>query len=197
MSESSEQEPLTLIIGVGSPHGDDRAGWEVIDRLMEEIATEVASVNATSLQLHKAAVPHDILDWLTSDTIVHIIDASVDVAPEVRCYLIASETNKLSIRELTLNSLPATCCEQDPIACRLQLRSNSTHQFDLLASLELALALGRMPKTVLLWTITISQTKAAAALSNSTQTLVHQCARHIANSLKSPIGNPVVTSRTH
>jgi hydrogenase maturation protease len=57
----------SLIVGIGSGHGDDQAGWKLIDTLS-------ARRNA-SAQLRKASVPHDMIDWLTECESLHIVDA--------------------------------------------------------------------------------------------------------------------------
>ncbi len=65
-----------IVIGIGSPHGDDRAGWEVIDRLHDVVPQRIV--------LRKASVPHDLLDWLDVTTETHLIDARCDKVPGLK-----------------------------------------------------------------------------------------------------------------
>lgn len=56
-----------LIIGLGSSHGDDQAGWLVIDVLL--------SLGADASSVRKAAHPADILNWADSNRSLTICDA--------------------------------------------------------------------------------------------------------------------------
>jgi hydrogenase maturation protease len=62
-----------LFIGLGSPHGDDRAGWLVIERLHElGIPPETARA---------AHHPAKIWDWRHSEAAVIIVDACQEHGP--------------------------------------------------------------------------------------------------------------------
>jgi len=68
-----------MIVGVGSPRGDDQAGWMVIDLLRR--TDQAALCNPYSprqrpVSLHHVAVPHDLLDFITQSSTLHIIDAA-------------------------------------------------------------------------------------------------------------------------
>lgn len=56
-----------LIIGLGSSHGDDQAGWLVIDRLL--------AMGADEGSVRKAAHPADILNWADANRSLTICDA--------------------------------------------------------------------------------------------------------------------------
>ena len=62
-------EKSILVVGIGSAHGDDQAGWRVVQQLQNRIDD-----HSLSVQLAKS--PVDLLDWL--DGIRHLIicDAS-------------------------------------------------------------------------------------------------------------------------
>jgi hydrogenase maturation protease len=169
------------VIGVGSPHGDDRVGWEVVDRLAKQKLR--ATPDNSPLRLQKAAVPHDILDWISPGACVHIVDAISDSQPAVRRFQIACN----SVGELTIAEWLESAGDR-PVAnpvkldlndCGLQFRSNSTHQFDLLSALELIATLGQMPASLWLWTISIHQTDINASLSNAAELLVADCTQQI------------------
>ena len=46
----------TLLVGVGSPHGDDQIGWEVVKRIQ--------GTHHKDITVHLARTPSDLLDWL-------------------------------------------------------------------------------------------------------------------------------------
>ena len=57
----------SLIVGLGSSHGDDQAGWLVIDFLV--------ALGADEDSVRKAAHPADILSWSQADSRLTICDA--------------------------------------------------------------------------------------------------------------------------
>jgi len=59
--------PTTRIIGLGSPHGDDQAGWLAVDRLVQ-----VDAIDAQPIALNRTA---DLLDHLAGCQHLILIDA--------------------------------------------------------------------------------------------------------------------------
>ena len=57
----------TLIVGIGSPHGDDIVGWEVVNRLQ----TAMSSL----FIIKSTGSPMRLLDWLKPSYPLHVIDA--------------------------------------------------------------------------------------------------------------------------
>ena len=57
-----------LIVGVGSPHGDDQAGWLAVDRLRPHLPVEVVA--------HKASGGLDLLSLLEGHEELIVVDAS-------------------------------------------------------------------------------------------------------------------------
>lgn len=57
----------TLLVGIGSPHGDDRVGWLV--------AQEVAARSSRGLEVRPASHPAELLDWLDNVERLIICDA--------------------------------------------------------------------------------------------------------------------------
>jgi hydrogenase maturation protease len=163
-----------LILGIGSPHGDDRAGWAVIEHLEQQTVKPCAA----SLQLRKAAVPHDILDWLDRDTKTHIIDACSSVDASVCRYEIIQD----EVGELCIFSTDAQGRTKINVAFD-GLRSGSSHQFDLLSTLQLAAALRNLPLAMVLWTIPIVQADKNADLNVTTRGHVADCAIRIRREL--------------
>ena len=159
-----------LIIGIGSPHGDDRVGWEVIEQLQKQCPEQCAA----SLMLRKASVPHDILDWLCRDTKTHIIDACSTIEAGVCRYEV--------FRAEVDGSCISLANSQAPTKINVtfeSLRSGSSHQLDLLTTLQLAAALGSLPLRLVLWTIPIVTTEKNADLNAATIGYVADCATRI------------------
>lgn len=132
-----------LVVGIGSPHGDDRAGWEVVERL------SALDLQCAPNRFRKAAVPHDALDWFDPQTTTHVVDA------------IAVHSDRLLRFELIRDpqgDLQTLLTDQDQRRHAVAfpaLRSHSTHQFDLRSVLELAAALNTLPRHIVLWAIPI------------------------------------------
>ena len=62
-----------LIVGLGSPHGDDQAGWLAVDAL----SRRAAGVGT----LRKAADPTELWAWMTADSELTLVDACVSGEP--------------------------------------------------------------------------------------------------------------------
>ena len=58
----------TLVAGIGSPHGDDQAGWLVADRLTRELHRDDVAVR-------KATSPTELLNWLDGTERLIVCDA--------------------------------------------------------------------------------------------------------------------------
>jgi hydrogenase maturation protease len=62
-----------LIVGLGSPHGDDQAGWLAVDAL-----SRLAAVAGT---FRKASDPTELWAWMTAHSELTLIDACENIAP--------------------------------------------------------------------------------------------------------------------
>lgn len=175
-SESIVPTPLptplpTLVVGIGSPHGDDQAGWEVITQLSDRFLGEFT--------FRKASVPHDILDWLHSELNLHIVDASLDSEPGVRRHAIRQQPDP----SVQINQLQPWSADFAEMAFP-DVRSSSSHQLDLLSVLKLASTLGKLPNQFLLWTVSIELSCKNDGMGTGTASRVSECARRIANELQ-------------
>src|SRR5688572_26163325 len=56
IGSNSEMTVDTLVVGIGSDHGDDRVGWLVADALQTRAPADVS--------VRHAKTPLDLLDWL-------------------------------------------------------------------------------------------------------------------------------------
>jgi hydrogenase maturation protease len=133
------QSPATtrstvLLVGLGSPHGDDRAGWHA--------AGALASPSVGGLCVRTASSPIEILDWLDGQRRLIVCDAAVGTG---------------RAGELARWTWP------DQRLAALSFRG--THDLPLVAVLELAGRLGRLPPEVVVWTIEAQSVEAGAELS--------------------------------
>ena len=138
-----KRQAKILVVGIGSPHGDDTAAWNLVDQLRTDLETHA--------HLRKASSPHDLLDWLADTTRLHVVDAcQSDTA--VCCYDLSDgmggANRSVPVRMHRSQNDASTCTGTVP-----KTRSLCTHQFDLVQTLELADALGQLPDTVLLSTL--------------------------------------------
>lgn len=144
----------TLIVGIGSPHGSDRAGWLAAELLQSHIAT-LALAYRCSCRI--AQVPHQLLDWLQGQETAHLIDACY--APHERLQRYRLDVTPAEVR-LTRQALPGEALHEQsvPHTAELlsQLHSASTHHLPLPAVLQLAQQLNLLPRHVTLWTIPIA-----------------------------------------
>lgn len=132
-----------LVVGIGSPHGDDISAW----RLMEELKPMVGS----TADLRKAASPHDLLDWLDGIEHLDVVDACQSKDP-VCCYDLSAGVGG------TDRAVPVRMhATRDEVSTGFgtipKTRSLCTHQFDLVQTLELAETLQKLPDIVRLWTL--------------------------------------------
>jgi len=67
-----------LIVGIGSPHGDDQLGWIVVDELevrLRERSTPPTWAPRPWWETRRAAAPVDLLDWLPGPSRLILVDA--------------------------------------------------------------------------------------------------------------------------
>jgi len=118
-----------LLIGIGSPHGDDQIGWM--------IAEAIGAKGGANITVRRAPVPLDLLDWLNSAGSLHIVDACV---------------GGNAVGELTRWEWPELVADHHD-----QTPFRSTHGFDLVSALRLGEKLGRLPSKVVVWGIEVGR----------------------------------------
>lgn len=69
-----------LVVGIGSSHGDDQAGWLVADLLQQQL--DRAQGVLPDCRIRKAAVPLDLLHWLDGVAELIVCDACVSEDPD-------------------------------------------------------------------------------------------------------------------
>jgi hydrogenase maturation protease len=136
----------TLYVGIGSSHGDDRAGWLVADALADSTA-RAQTADMAEFKVCKASTPADLLDWLNGARRLIICDAVRGAGA------------------------PGTLHRwQWPDARLGQVRSAWSHDFGLAAVLELAASLGRLPPEVVVWGIEGAQALPNDRISQAVET---------------------------
>jgi hydrogenase maturation protease len=125
----------TLVVGVGSAHGDDQFGWLVAKHLASSSADGGAVVRS-------ARSPAELLDWLEGFERLIVCDA---------CQGLGSPG---AIHSWSWPDVP-----------RRALRTAGTHDLGLAAVLELAQQLGLLPAETLLWCVEIETPRPGGAVS--------------------------------
>ena len=174
-----------LVVGVGSPHGDDQAGWRVAD--------DVAAVLGGAIAVRKASVPHDVLDWCDGRGRLHLVDAVE--SERLRRFDLGVETGRGRPRIL-LRPTPIGGGQPvetggdgtEPVETRPRLRSGSTHQVDLLAVLGLSVLLGTFPDRVTLWAIPGGVFTPGSHPSRSCREAITRCAETLSGELAAEFG---------
>ena len=118
---TTEGRPVCFV-GIGSPHGDDVAGWLVAEGLRQR--------QLPGWEVHSAATPIDLLDWVRPDCPLWVADACRGDHGATGWQVWAW-----------------------PGADHEVIWGGGTHDFSLPAVLTLAQRLGRLPADVRLWGI--------------------------------------------
>ena len=206
----------TLIVGVGSMFGDDQAGWMAAQQLCASLAAmhasgepsgDIARTHAFGsdhgetihpaefrgtwgvCEVRLATIPLDVIDWLENIDTLIVIDAC------------QSESAPGTIRRLQLTELPgfetpsefqdaADATDESAQRSRTPVtpyQSASSHDFDILAVLQLAERTGRLPQQVEFWAIDGERFSLDHAISQSVQAaipgLVHQVLHRVTRSI--------------
>jgi len=166
-----------MVVGVGSPHGDDRAGWDVIEQLQ--------GLQLKDFSLRKAAVPHDLLDWIAGVDALHIIDSCT------------SETRPVNLQRFELQAaqadsdggskwIPSRQCSSGVVVSvepNLTLRSAGSHRIDVMTVLDLAHCLNQLPRSVILWAIPGQRFRPGESISESCKQSIQGCVEEITKEL--------------
>jgi hydrogenase maturation protease len=145
--------PRVSIVGIGSPSGDDAAGWRVIAGLETALAGSAARGEVVLAACRHPAV--DLLGHLQGVGAAILVDAvSADLVP--------GTVMKLSGDEV-LSAPPAL----------------STHGIDLPAMLRLAASLGQLPDTLSLYGIVAEHAGAGLPMSTVVDAAVDRVVERI------------------
>jgi Ni,Fe-hydrogenase maturation factor len=181
MNRTNNVRDKTLVVGIGSPHGDDQAGWKVIEQL------ELRRL--PGVELRRAAVPHDLIDWIGEHTELHIIDgcATSDRAghSEGQCHerfaMVGDATG--GVRSLQFKDSRRATSFTTSLERPLQLRSVGSHHIDVFAVLELAACLDLLPEAVVVWAIPGEQFSPCAGLTILCERAISSCVEQLSREL--------------
>lgn len=126
---------FTLIVGIGSPHGDDQAGWLVAEHL-------AGKLDRADVAVRKAALPAALLDWLDGTDRLIVCDACRGLGRSGK------------VKRWTW-----------PDRELVDVAWSGTHDLPLPAVLQLADRLGRLPQFVVVWSVEGADGNALAGLS--------------------------------
>lgn len=169
-------KPAILVAGIGSPHGDDRAGWFVIDRLGGSV-TE-------SCSLRKIKVPHELLDYIDQVDVLHLVDAYAAESSGSRIvrYELTGGVESPSELRFELAGDPSEAVGNST-AVAANPRSDTSHHIDLVSVLRLMGQLKRLPRRVTLWAVPGKRFEADVSLSAACEAGAIRCAKTIRQEL--------------
>jgi hydrogenase maturation protease len=143
----------TLIVGIGSSHGDDQLGWLVAD-----VVSELVEQDEVSIRFAKS--PVDLLDWLDDARKLIICDS---------CHGLAA--------------IGDNCRWTWPSPEITSVALSGTHDLSLPVILQLAERLGILPNDVAIWAIEGAKNRAGDPVSARALKAVHEVANQIVKEL--------------
>lgn len=134
MVRGNKQRAKTAIIGIGSPFGEDIAGWEAVDMLAEAdwVQEKLQAGHMTLLKLDRPGMC--LLDYLRGYDHVILIDAIISRKHSPGMIL------KLKREELAALETPS-----------------STHSFGVAEALAMGETLGELPERLEIWGVVIAE----------------------------------------
>ena len=158
--------PESLIVGIGSPHGDDQAGWLVVDQLSK-------TCRQRHVAMGKASAPVDLLDWIDGIEQLVVCDASRGLG---------------QVGTIRRWSWPNDGLQQ--------ARWSGTHDLSLPEVLQLAQRLDRLPHQVAIWSVEAAERGSLKMPSPEVTAVIPRLVVNIAyevqakSSARAPIANP-------
>lgn len=137
-----------LVVGIGSPHGDDSVGWYVARALSEQ------HTDAEHVQIRVAQIPVDLINWLGEVQELHLVDACRSSGTGLNWH--RHEITKSDLEHGTL-----------PFEFR---HETGTHGWSLISVLQLALRLHMLPQRMVLWAIEADSFVPGTHLADSVRT---------------------------
>jgi hydrogenase maturation protease len=172
---------LRLFVGIGSPHGDDQAGWFVADHLQRRVNS------LGDVLVRRAVVPLDLLDWLDGVDHLHLCDA---------CQSGAAPGKLLRWQWTAAHDRPHDKNASWPFNGLGALRSAGTHDCGLGQTLFLAERLKRLPAEVTVWGIEGRSFEPCESVSDEIQTALSSIVSTVLSELSSPQSTRDLTNRS-
>ena len=175
------QPARILIAGLGSPHGDDQAGWLVV----EQLATECP--DNPDIMVRRASIPLDLLDWMEGVDVLHICDACEATETPAKLHRFtyrAGTDGPASGGHESPDDCTRSAVHQgiDMPRCPLSLNSlrcRGTHDFGLPEVLRLAEATQLLPPKIIIWAIAGSSFLPECTVGRKT----YEAAMEVANAI--------------
>jgi hydrogenase maturation protease len=139
-----------IVIGVGSPHGDDQFGWAVVDQLSE----------ITNIPTKKISNPVDFVLELDAHKRVILVDAAKGLPQHVPFQKL--DYANASHRQI-IGALP----------------SNTTHDLGLSSAIRMAESLGKLTDHIILWIGNASEFQSMSEITPATMHAAKACAAAI------------------
>lgn len=156
-----DSNPNSLIVGIGSAHGDDQIGWLVADK----VAAIVARPGQTqTIMVHKIKSPIEVLNWLDENGTCHFHQLMICDA----CHGLF-EPGQSHRWTWPASELDST-------------RFSGSHDFGLTAALQLAQRLDRLPDRVIIWGVQVKQVQPGTDVSPQLRTVPDRLAREMLES---------------
>lgn len=169
-----------LVVGLGSAHGDDQAGWLVAEHVSKKVSGTLDSSEEQDeypmwessrhlfqhVIVRRAMVPLDVLDWLEGISVLHICDACQTTKTVRRLQRLTWNAGQLVGSDQAADSDVNTALKS--------LRGRGSHDFGLTDVLRLAEITGMLPKQVVIWAIAANCFQPEDVMSDETRKTVSQ-----------------------
>lgn len=143
----------TLIVGIGSPHGDDQLGWRLADQLADALSRESLP---REIEVRLARSPSKLSDWLAGVTRLIVCDACHGLGQPGDWRRFEWPTDDLAL-----------------------LKTTGSHDLSLPDVLRLADQLGRLPPDVVIWAIEAKEATPGQPLSPEVATAIPRVVEQI------------------
>lgn len=140
----------TLVVGIGSPHGDDQVGWKVIQSLQERTPLPCP------VELGTVTQPWNLLDYFHSQPLAVLVDACV------------TGGSPGTVTELETQDLTTDFCHR-----------SSSHGATVVEAVGLAATLGTRPKEIKILAVEIAAWSPDSLLSVPVQQAIPQAVDRI------------------
>ena len=159
------QSAKVLVAGLGSAHGDDRAGWLAAEKLAAHCRED------QNIIVRKATIPLDVLDWLEGIEILHVCDACEATHGLRKLHRFTWAAGKPVHADNSITSFAHPTLRT--------LRSGGSHDFGLPDVLRLAAEIQQLPKQVVIWAMEGTGFQPEDIMTDETRSSVEQAVGEI------------------
>ena len=170
-----------LVAGLGSPHGDDQAGWLFAENIATQFRTHPRII------VRRAMIPLDVLDWLDGIDILHVCDACHICDGSDICDASEATNRDRKLHRFTWDAeqmIDSDNSGESVVHAALKsLRGRGSHDFGLPDVLRLAEKTGLLPKQVIIWAIEGRCFQPEDVMSDETRETALQAVDELTNEL--------------